>query len=185
MPKTAAPTKAVYAIKCQDGRAYVGGSVDMQDRWWNHSSTLNRGVHRNRHLQAAWSAMGPGAFEFVCLEVVGDDEDLTVAEQRWMDTLREQGELFNLAPQAGATAGVVHTAETREKMGAPKRGRTLTAEHRAKVSVAGKGRIFSDEHRARIGEANRRRRQSAETRAKISASRRARNNSSLEKSSLT
>lgn len=175
MPKTAPPIKAVYAIKCQDGRAYVGGSIDMQDRWWNHSSTLNRGVHRNRHLQAAWSALGPGAFEFVCLEVVGGNDDLTAAEQRWMDKLREQSDLFNLAPQAGATAGVVHTAETREKMGAPKRGRTLSAEHRAKVSAAGRGRVFSAEHRAKIGEANRLRSHSPETRAKMSAVRRARN----------
>lgn len=173
MPKTSKPIRAIYAIKCRDGRAYIGGSVDMQDRWWSHSSTLNRGVHRNRLLQAAWTELGREAFEFVCLEVVGEDSDLIAAEQRWMEVFKKSGDLFNLAPEAGATTGLVHTSETRRKMGAPKKGRPLTPEHRAKLSAAGLGRSFSPEHRAKIAEANRRRTQSPETRAKISASRRA------------
>jgi len=177
MPKKAAPIRAVYAIICDDGRAYVGGSCDMQDRWWNHSSALNRGVHRNRLMQAAWSEKGATAFRFQCLEVVERPADLTAVEQRWMDHLRDRGGLFNLAPEAGRSAGVIHTEETKRKMGEPKRGRTLSEEHRAKLSAVGKGRVFSPEHRARIGEANRRRVQTAETRAKISASRRARSQS--------
>lgn len=57
--------------------------------------------------------------------------------------------------------------ETRAKISAANKGKTLSPEHRAKISVAIKRRVISEETRAKIGEAVRNR--SPEVRAKMTA----------------
>jgi len=59
--------------------------------------------------------------------------------------------------------------ETRAKMSASQKGRTLTAETRVKLSAAMKGRTQSAEHRAKLGAARKGRTHSAEARAKLGA----------------
>lgn len=133
------PTEcAVYAIECEDGRAYVGGSVGISARWKLHRSALNRGKHNNRLLQQAWTSLGEGAFTFTVLEVVSP-EALLSAEQKHMDALRQCRDLFNLSPTAGSIAGVRFTEEARAKVSAANRRRVITAETRAKLSARKSG----------------------------------------------
>lgn len=94
----------VYQIRCiPTGKIYIGSAVNLRSRWCQHRSTLQRGEHRNPHLQQAWLKYGETNFEFSVLEYVSRD-DLLAAEQRWINTTkcidREIG--FNAYPVAGS-----------------------------------------------------------------------------------
>jgi len=73
------------------------------------------------------------------------------------------------AKMSASQKGRTLTAETRVKLSAAMKGRTLTAEHRAKIGAAKKGRTQSAEHRAKLGAARKGRTHSAEARAKLGA----------------
>lgn len=45
----------VYQIlNCQNGKSYIGSSVNIQQRWSAHRSLLNKGQHPNIHFQRSW-----------------------------------------------------------------------------------------------------------------------------------
>lgn len=94
----------VYQIRCdKNGRIYIGSAVNMLARWSHHRRSLQRGVHKNQHLQQAWNKYGEGNFEFIVLEYV-KPAYLLRAEQAWIDksqcTDRKIG--FNIYPIAGS-----------------------------------------------------------------------------------
>lgn len=146
---TLLPQRGAYAIRCNDGRSYVGGSNNVRLRWLQHRSALRLGKHSNRLLQAAWMERGEEAFGFVLLEVIEDHADLIATEQRWMDLMRSVGTLFNIAPKAGSNAKIVRTVETRQKIAAAGRGRKHTARQTAKISSANRGNAHSAGERNR------------------------------------
>ena len=109
--------QGIYAIRCSDGRSYVGGSHNPSRRWQWHRSRLNRGRHANAKLQVAWASLGSEAFEFVTLERVFDAERMTEREQYWIDKLRGATEGFNLSPTAGGSnRGIVRSLEVRARV---------------------------------------------------------------------
>jgi len=126
------PQRGIYAIECEDGRAYVGGSRNIAKRWCDHRYDLRRGTHKNRLLQKAWLTFGETAFQFVVLEVV-QNGDLEAAEQRHMTALNTVERGFNLSPTAGSPRGVVHTAETRAKFSAAGLARAMRPGERGRM----------------------------------------------------
>ena len=138
--------RGVYAIMCTDGRAYVGGSMRIPTRWKEHRCELSLGKHGNRLLQQAWNEMGEAAFAFTVLEVVPSGDDLVSAEQRHMDRLRAERELFNLAPLAGTSTGVVLSDETRAKMSRTWKARCSDPDVRERMSLAQKGVQAGEKH---------------------------------------
>jgi predicted GIY-YIG superfamily endonuclease len=76
----------VYAIRnTADGAVYVGSAPDVDARWGQHRSALDRVVHPNGALQVAWTRQGAAAFEPVVLERVASTDELARAEQWWSD----------------------------------------------------------------------------------------------------
>jgi len=74
----------VYAI-CNPvtGEAYIGETVDVASRWYEHRRRLSFGIHHNSALQAAWSAMGSEVFTLAILERV--DRPLAISQgERWV-----------------------------------------------------------------------------------------------------
>jgi group I intron endonuclease len=130
--------RAIYAIKCVDGRHYVGSTTRTKVRWSKHRSLLRLGRHSNTPLQTAWTQLGEAAFSFVILELVPEG-DLIQREQVWLDQMEPQGALFNIAKRAGSNAGLIHTPETRAVMAERKRGRFVSAETRARLSESKRG----------------------------------------------
>lgn len=152
MADTQLPQRAVYAIICTDGRAYVGGTTGLNARWRQHRSELRRGVHPNAALQSQWDRLGEAAFTFSVLE--GDPPgDLAAAEQRHMDRLRAEGGLFNHAPLAGTQRGIVHTDQTRAKVSAANRARFASAAARERAALAQIARFKDPEQRRLLGAA--------------------------------
>lgn len=83
-PKVCSPqTIGIYAIKVDGAmdhslghqfshrtvKAYVGQSLDIQDRLKQHWWDLSRGVHSNPELQRLWDELGPAKFECEVLEI--------------------------------------------------------------------------------------------------------------------
>ena len=101
------PTSSgIYQIRCREnGKIYVGSTVDLQARWRSHRRDLDNGVHVNPHLQSAWNRYGEKSFEFSVLEYV-DENRLLVTEQLWIDKTgcTDQQVGFNIKLEA-TTAG--------------------------------------------------------------------------------
>ena len=132
--------RGVYAITCDDGRSYVGGTLNIRKRWGDHHQTLRVGRHRNRLLQQAWDLLGESAFTFTVLEEVPEGADLLAAEQRHIDRLKAVETGFNLAPKAGSSSGVVRSDETRRRISEWRRAHYADPSSRARESEAQKGR---------------------------------------------
>lgn len=122
----------VYAIiNTVNGKRYVGSSTrSIRNRWRQHRITLKANCHDNGYLQRAWNKYGEQAFDWQVLENCEPEQCLS-REQFWIDELRSvKGTAgYNICPTAGNSRGTKHTAETKKRMSALKRGKSQKAEH--------------------------------------------------------
>ena len=164
----------VYVIRnLENGRRYVGSSIDIERRRREHERHLSTGRHHSKFLQRSWNKSGASAFEFKT--ILHCSPDMCVFyEQRAMDSLRPE---YNTVPVAGSQLGYKHTEATKEKMSKARRkdfspmtgrrhteetkrrisenrkgkgGTGWTQERKDKISAANCGRIVTPEHRAAI-----------------------------------
>ena len=113
-------TAGIYLItNVASGRVYIGRALDIVRRWRAHRSDLKAGRHKNKHLQRAWSAYGPEAFEFSVYWLLGD------VPQRQVDARLHMAETeallafpynYNLTYPVGGS--LRQSAETRALIGA-------------------------------------------------------------------
>lgn len=164
----------IYAIKnLNNGKIYVGSSVDCLRRFSEHRTRLVRGVHINAKLQSAWNKHGASAFEFMVIASVLRASDLSSVEQLFLDELAVVRSGYNLSPTAGNTLGWKASEETRRRMSdaAKRRDHSVQVLAMAKAT-RGKKRpqhVIDAIRASHLGSVA-----SSETRAKQSASARAR-----------
>ena len=162
------PFGILYAIRCSaNSHTYFGSSINPRKRQGQHFSQLNRGVHPNPHLQAAWKSHGRDAFQFEILAVVEPNREAILAtESRLLRAARAGGDrLFNarvvaVGPPENVNRGrhswnkgKPFSAESRKKMSdaATARDRKpCTPATRAKISAAHTGKTLTAEHRAAL-----------------------------------
>lgn len=129
------------------GKFYVGKSVNISKRWYNHQSQLRRNVSKTPYLQAAWNKYGERAFEFIVIELC-EPANLVEREQFWMDNLgaydRELG--YNLNPNSETSLGVKRSQITKDKISAANKGNKWSPEAKAKI----KGRQPTEETKRKI-----------------------------------
>ncbi len=141
----------VYCIQnIRDGKMYVGSAaVSLAKRLTSHRYYLNKGTHKNEHLQRAWNKYGSESFEFDVLELCEPDA-CVLREQHWIDHYnvidRKYG--YNKAPKAGSPLGYRHTPEVRAKVSAMSKGKKKSLEHARHISE-GKQNI-TDETKAKM-----------------------------------
>lgn len=92
----------IYAIRSKlTGRAYIGSSKDIGDRWRSHIISLNMGTN-NKVLQAEWNITSDTDWTFeVLLKMVAEstDAELLLEEQRHWDIEVDGGRMpFNKRP---------------------------------------------------------------------------------------
>lgn len=88
----------VYAITVKGSIVYIGSSVRMPARCYQHKRFLVTGKHSNYRLQRAYTEYGLEAIGFEVVEYLkGTCEELLAAEQHYLDTLGADGEngLYN------------------------------------------------------------------------------------------
>lgn len=161
----------IYQIKnLINGKIYIGSSIDIRGRWWNHKSMLKRGIHDNAHLQRAWDKYGSKIFKFSILEKIVNIENLLVREQWYLDNWSPEYNIAECAvsPRRGTTITeetrrkilAYWTKEKREEISKVNKGNTNfrgkrhSEESRKKISKANLGRVFSSETRNRMRQAN-------------------------------
>lgn len=141
----------VYAIRNEvNGKQYIGSSVRLKIRRTHHFKALEAGVHKNRHLQAAFDKYGNDAFSFRILLFCNRSQCIEY-EQLCLDKLRSE---YNISPVAGSRLGVRVSNETKEKLRTISTGKRLSTEAKQKLSSAALGRKLSSEHKAKIGKGN-------------------------------
>lgn len=132
-------------VNIQNQKRYVGSAVDFDHRWKEHRKFLRAEKHHSPHLQRAWNKHGADAFEFRVIRFCEPDR-LIAEEQAEFDRCKPE---YNICPNAGSTLGRRHSAQTRRKIAAKKRGSMMpprSDEYRAKLSAAHKGRAKSPTH---------------------------------------
>jgi group I intron endonuclease len=158
-------TSGVYAIcNSENGKVYIGSSVNMYNRWYSHRGKLLIGTHPNKYLQNAYFK-NPESLECVVVEETKSRADLFVKEQMWIDFYRAHDRMFgyNHQPKAGkSNLGLSPSEETKQKLRDANKGRILgewTKDRCLNISKALKGRpsphigkIHSDKTRKRMSE---------------------------------
>jgi group I intron endonuclease len=115
--------RGVYAIIHRDsGRAYIGSSVDVPARLWQHIRQLNRAVSPHRVLQEAWTEHGADAFEIRIVDAVAPEDSILNREQAWMERFRGDAGLLNSHPRADTALGTVRPDGARAAIAGGKTG---------------------------------------------------------------
>jgi group I intron endonuclease len=108
----------IYKIlNTENGKMYVGSSINLKRRREKHFSQLKNNRHPNSHLQGAYNKYNKEKFEWIILEYVPDNSIILQREQYWIDFFksynREAG--YNLAPIAGNCLGAKWSEESKIK----------------------------------------------------------------------
>lgn len=91
----------VYEIvNTVDGSVYVGSSINVQLRFYQHRRALRMGNHHNILLQQAWDKEGEKAFEFCILQAIAmqnlGNVDLDGIEQDYITSYSSEGKCYNI-----------------------------------------------------------------------------------------
>ena len=81
-------------------KVFLAGGVDLNGLMNRHRYQLSHGSHVNRQLQADWTALGSGKFEFEILEQLEPRRDstfdarkeLAFMQRMWLERLRPFGD---------------------------------------------------------------------------------------------
>jgi group I intron endonuclease len=106
----------IYGIRHpRSQRIYIGSSVCVRSRLWQHLRMLNKREHHAAHLQNAWNKYGASQFTLCLIEKVANPSRLVAREQYWMDSLRAYGSGFNSRPRAESMVGVSWRPDQNER----------------------------------------------------------------------
>lgn len=111
-------------INRNNGKIYIGSSINIMARMNQHRSGILLRKHNNRYLRRA-VLKEPEAFEFSVIEKVSNIEDLAARETFWIkfynSNCEESG--YNLAPVGGSNRGIKFSKEARANISAGLRKR--------------------------------------------------------------
>lgn len=190
----------IYMIKnIVNGKVYIGQSVDIYTRWYNHKRDLSNSVHYNTHLQKSWNKYGESSFEFSIIKTC-DQNDLDLLEVKYISLYNSCDSKFGYNMSFGGAGGGIPNDKVRVKLSIanigennPMFGKHHTTETKKKISEAktgdknamyGKrgelspnyGRKHTDEFRKRQSEIQKGKRMSEEALIKQSISKSGQNN---------
>ena len=134
-------TCGIYAIKNKEnGKVYIGLSVNIGLRWGVHKAELRHGKHWNQHLQLSWNKHGESGFDFVVLQECSEEE-LSKTEKDWILKLNSDDNSSGYNLTDGGEGGRP-TEEIRKVMSEKATGR----------KGYWTGKSLSDETKRKIGE---------------------------------
>lgn len=140
----------IYQItNIQNGLFYIGSSIDLLKRKREHFSSLQRGDHKNRYLQRAYTKYGREAFSFQIL-IYCDVDKLLFYEQAFIEGICPE---YNICKQAQNALGVIRTKEARENMSAAQKRRFEKEEEIRALSEAHKGYSPNEYTRMKVSQA--------------------------------
>jgi len=142
-------TSGIYSItNLENGKTYIGSTVDLDGRWKEHRRSLRKGDHYNPYFQRSWNKYGEDTFNFMICEYVSDPEQLISREQYWLDFHRLLVDVYNIAL---VTEWSVTQAESRRRKSISAKNRLpMPQETKDKISRAHVGYRHTKEARQRM-----------------------------------
>lgn len=139
----------IYKIESPSGKCYIGQSVNIDKRIYEHKRQLSAGTHCNRKLQNAYNKYKESLMWEV-LEVV-PKEDLTNREQFWIDELDAVAQGYNICKIAAAPPVRIFDAEQRERLSESVKSLWGSQEYRQHMSCVKREKIANDpDYRQRL-----------------------------------
>lgn len=103
----------IYSIfNLQNGKRYIGSSVDLYNRLHEHWHNLKNNKAHNKHLQSAWNKYEEENFSFNILEFCEPEERFD-REQYYMDFMKPE---YNFVANVTANLGRDVSEEQRKKI---------------------------------------------------------------------
>jgi group I intron endonuclease len=143
------PIVGIYQILNKlTNQSYVGSSVRIKKRFYNHRSDLKTNRHHSIKLQRAWNKYGPDVWEWNILQEC-EESQLTWLEAFWIAKLNSFCNGYNIEELTLGDGVLVrrrhHTDEAKAKM----RGRKVSEETRNKIREARAKQVFTEEINAK------------------------------------
>ena len=146
----------IYKIqsKIKPERFYIGSSVNINRRWIEHLSLLNRNIHSSPRLQNHYNKYGESDLQFTVL-LRCEENNLMLYEQWFLDALEPwfNISIFATSPMAGRE----HSIETKNKMSLSRKGYHHSEETKLKMSLSQLGaknhrynKPISEKHKKQI-----------------------------------
>lgn len=76
-------------LNTKNGKKYIGSSINIRKRLWEHRANLRHNHHHNPHLQASWNKYGEESFEYSILEICNEEVRFE-REQFYVNTLNPE-----------------------------------------------------------------------------------------------
>jgi len=133
----------IYIIEnTKNGKVYIGQvgqdkNTNFTTRFNNHYKSLNRGKHKNKHLQSAWNQDGEENFIFDILEIVDNKDVLNKREKFWVEYYESNNREFGYNKTKGGdckSKEYVFTPKDRQKLSKKMKEVMNNPEVRAKIS---------------------------------------------------
>lgn len=123
----------IYCIENKlDSKKYIGQSIEIEKRWYNHINALNLNYHSNIHLQRAWNKYGAENFNFYIIELC-EQEKLDEREIFYIAKYNTFKDGYNRTSGGKGCPNVVVSEETRRKLAKASTGRYYSEETREKM----------------------------------------------------
>lgn len=155
----------IYKIQSQikPQRIYIGSSVNINNRRYQHLSDLKNNHHTSKKLQRHYNKYGKDDLLFSI--ILGcDKEDLIKHEQFFIDSLNPY---FNSREIAENNLGHKWSDESRNKLSQSLKKRFSDPKEIEKISMAHKGKKLTEEQKEKIGKKSKGRTHSLITREKL------------------
>lgn len=140
----------IYKIQCtkksnRNNGIYIGQSVNIYERWYNHKNELKKNSHYNKHFQRVWNKYGESGFTFEIIEKCNRKE-LNKKEIYWIEFYNSYTNGLNQNTGGSIVNSKPASKETREKISKQLRGRKREDESRGNhpfaIKVMCNGIIF-------------------------------------------
>lgn len=143
----------IYIIVSPKGKVYVGQSVNLRKRKYEHFRLLRSQKHSNKHLQRAYNKYN-GDLEFYVIEYISDISILTEREQYWMDAFNSYDCGYNQTVAADSSVGITRTEEQRKVTSKIVKSLWQDAEFVSKVKSSRQKYLDKPETRLKMSEAS-------------------------------
>ena len=120
----------VYKISSNNGKCYIGSSINIKKRWREHRYYLNKNIHHSKKLQNYFNKYGIETLSFDIIELC-DRKDLQKLEQFYIDLYKP---FFNSFLTAVINFGHKKDDKCKELISKKLKGRVLSEEQKIHLS---------------------------------------------------